>query len=114
MKSANGSSEIKGSSETDFSENIRELTPARDAGAGTLVHRLSEALRREIECLVGKLMTVHKKLQIDGDRIQLDIEEYRVKLVNENDARGCFARLFGKIAYPRRADPDEHFAKFRS
>ena len=45
-------------------------------GSGTLVRQLSEAPRREIEDLVGKLMTLHKKLQADGDRIQLDIEEY--------------------------------------
>jgi hypothetical protein len=45
-------------------------------GTGTLVRQLSEAPRREIEDLVGKLMTFHKKLQLDGDRIQLDIEEY--------------------------------------
>ena len=76
MKSANGSSEINKSSEMDFSENIHELTSARDAvhqvkdsngdievkDPGTLLHRLSEAPRREIEDLVGKLMTLHKKL----------------------------------------------------
>jgi hypothetical protein len=90
MKSANGSSEINKSSEMDFSENILELTSTRDAvrqvknlngdievqGSGTLVRQLSEAPRREIEDLVGKLMTLHKKLQEDGDRLQLDIEEY--------------------------------------
>jgi hypothetical protein len=90
MKSVNGSSEANKSSEMDFSENIHELTSARDAvrqvknangeievrGSGTLVRELSEAPRREIEDLVGKLMTLHKKLQADGDRIQLDIEEY--------------------------------------
>ena len=90
MKSANGSSEINKSTEMDFSENIHELTSARDAvrqvknlngdievqGSGSLVRQLSEAPRREIEDLVGKLMTLHKKLQADGDRLQLDIKEY--------------------------------------
>jgi hypothetical protein len=90
MKSADGSSETNKSSEMDFSENIHELTSARDAvrqaknsngdievkDSGTLVRQLSEAPRREIENLVGKLMTLHKKLQADGDRIQLDMEEY--------------------------------------
>jgi hypothetical protein len=74
----------------DFSEGICDMTSARDAarqietsdgameaeGAGALVHQLSETPRREIEDLVGKLMKLHKKLQADGDRIQLDIEEY--------------------------------------
>ena len=90
MKSSNGSSKINESTEMDFSENIRELTSTRKVicqakdsevdleaqGAGTLVRRLSEAPRREIEDLVGKLMTFHKKLENDGVRIQLDIEEY--------------------------------------
>ena len=90
MKSANGPSEINKSTEMDFGENIRDLTSAREAvrqvknsdgdietqGPGTLVRQLSEAPKREIEDLVGKLMTLHKKLQADGDRIQLDIEEY--------------------------------------
>jgi hypothetical protein len=75
----------------DFSKNIRKLTSTRDTfrqvengdgemeahNVATFVHRLSEApTRREIECLVGKLMTFHKKLGTDGDRIQLDIEAY--------------------------------------
>jgi len=74
----------------DFSEGICDVTSARDAarqietsdgameaeGVGALVRQLSEAPRREIEDLVGKLMKLHKKLQADGDRIQLDIEEY--------------------------------------
>jgi hypothetical protein len=90
MKSASRPSEIDSPSEIDFGENIQKLTSARDAvpqvedrdgekvanSAGTLVHRLSEAPRREIESLVGRLMTLHKKLQADGDRIQLDIEGY--------------------------------------
>jgi hypothetical protein len=90
MKGADGSSEINKSSEMDFGENIRDLTSAREAvrqaknsdgdmetqSPGTLVRQLSEAPKREIEDLVGKLMTLHKRLQADGDRIQLDIEEY--------------------------------------
>ena len=77
MTSANGSSEVNKSSNMDFSEDIRELTSG-DAlrEVENSVHRLSEASRREIECLVGELMTLHKKLLSDGDRIQLDIEEY--------------------------------------
>ena len=77
MTSANGSSEVNKSSTMDFSEDIRELTSG-DAlrEVENSVHRLSEASRREIECLVGELMTLHKKLLSDDDRIQLDIEEY--------------------------------------
>src|SRR6516165_9032856 len=77
MTSANGSSEVNKSSNMDFSEDTRELT-SRDAfrEVENSVHRLSEASRREIECLVGELMTLHKKLLSDGDRIQHDIEEY--------------------------------------
>jgi hypothetical protein len=90
MEGSNGHSKINGSSEADFGKGICDLTSARDAvrqiknsdgaveaeSAGTLVRQLSEAPRREIEDLVGKLMKLHKKLQADGDRIQLDIEEY--------------------------------------
>jgi len=77
MTTANGSSEVNKSSNMDFSEDIRELTSG-DAlrEVENSVHRLSEASRREIECLVGELMTLHKKLLTDGDRIQLDIEQY--------------------------------------
>jgi len=88
MKAANES--LNESSEMDFSETICDLTSARNAvrqvknpdgevdaqGAGTLVRRLSKAPRRKIEELVGKLMTLLKKLEADGVRIQLDIEEY--------------------------------------
>ena len=78
MTSANGSSEGNKSSKMDFSEDIRELTSTSDAlrQVENGVHRLSEASRREIECLVGELMTLHKKLLSDGDRIQADTEEY--------------------------------------
>ena len=76
MTSANGSSEVNRSSNMDFSEDIRKFTSTRDAfrQVKSSVHRLSEAPRREIERLVGKLM--HKKLETDGDRIQLDIGQY--------------------------------------
>jgi hypothetical protein len=88
MKAGNGSPDE--SSETNFSETIHDLTSARNAvrqaknsdgdmdaqGAGTLVRRLSEGPRREIEDLVGRLMTLLKKLESDSARIQLDIEEY--------------------------------------
>jgi hypothetical protein len=78
MTSTNGSSEGNKSSKMDFSEDIRELTSSSDAlrQVENVVHRLSEVSRREIECLVGELMTLHKKLLSDGDRIQLDIEQY--------------------------------------
>jgi hypothetical protein len=90
MKATDRSSELNRSSEMDFSENIRQLTSTRNVvcqvkdsdgdseaqDAGTLVRRLSEAPRREIEDLVGKLMTFLEKLENDGVRIQLDIEEY--------------------------------------
>jgi hypothetical protein len=83
MKSSNASSEINKSSETDFGAArgaVRQVDNSNGAievqGTDTLVRQLSEAPRREIEDLVGKLMTLHKKLQADGERIQLDIEEY--------------------------------------
>jgi hypothetical protein len=77
-------------SEMDFSEAICDLTSARNNGrqvkisegdikahgADRLVSRLSEAPRREIEDLIGKLMTLLEKLDTDGVRIQLDIENY--------------------------------------
>jgi hypothetical protein len=90
MEASSGYSKKNESPETDFSEGICDVTSARDAarqietsdgameveGAGALVRQLSESPRREIEDLVGKLMKLHKKLQADGERIQLDIEEY--------------------------------------
>ncbi|MGA8698909.1 MAG: hypothetical protein WB689_34770 [Xanthobacteraceae bacterium] len=65
MKSANGSSDISKSSEMDRREYIGELTSAKETfrqvengdgemeahSIGTLVHRLSEVSRREIECI---------------------------------------------------------------
>jgi hypothetical protein len=84
MKADNGSPSISESSEMDFSETIGDLTSARKAvngeveaaGAGILLRRLSEAPRREIEGLIGKLETLLEKLETDGVRIQADIEEY--------------------------------------
>jgi hypothetical protein len=92
MKSAkpNGSAEINQSSEMDVRGNIHELTHASGAlgqiensdgeiaanGLSTLLRRVSEASRREIENLVGELKTLDKKIHTDGNRIQRDIEEY--------------------------------------
>jgi len=92
MKSAklNESTEINQSSEMDGRGNIHELTYAGGAlrqvensdgeiaasGLSTLLRRVSEASRREIENLVSELQTLDKKLQTDGNRIQRDIEEY--------------------------------------
>ena len=111
----NGSFEINNSSEMGFSENIRELISAKVTvskvknsdgnmearGAGRLVHQLSEASRREIEDLVGKLMTLHKKLQIDGDRIQLDIEEYADLSERVMQLTDIVADSVGKLPAPR-------------
>jgi methyl-accepting chemotaxis protein len=85
----NGSDEIQ-SKETESRGNIRELT--RSSGAlrqvensdgelaanslNSLLSRVSEASRPEIENLVGDLQTLDKKLQADVNRIQRDIEEY--------------------------------------
>jgi hypothetical protein len=115
MKSANRPSEIDNPSEIDFSEDIQKLTSARDAvpqvedgdgekaahSAGTLVHRLSEAPRREIESLVGRLMTLHKKLQADGDRIRFDIEGYAELNRCVMQLTTIVADSVGKIPAPR-------------
>jgi hypothetical protein len=114
MEPANGSSNNE-SSEMDFSENIRELSTTRNAvcqiptldgeaeveGAGKLVHRLSETPRREIEDLVGQLMTLHRKLQADGDRIQLDIEEYADLNQRVRQLITIVADNVGKLPAPR-------------
>lgn len=92
MKSpnSNGSAAINQSSEMDFSENVRELSCAKKVfgqvgsgdgemeghDVGTWVHQLSETPRREIEALVVKLVSLLKKLETDGIRIHLDIDEY--------------------------------------
>jgi hypothetical protein len=86
----NGFAEVNQSSEMDFSENVRELSRAKEVfgqvgsghdemeghEVGTLVHQLSETPRREIEALVVKLVSLLKKLETDGIRIHLDIDEY--------------------------------------
>ena len=64
MKAANASSKINETSEMDFSEKICELTSARQVkksdddteiqDVGTLLNRLSETPRQEIECLRRK------------------------------------------------------------
>jgi hypothetical protein len=106
MKAGNGSSKINESSEIDFSENIRGLTSTRNAGevevqgAGTLVRQLSEAPRREIEDLVGKLMALLKKLEADDIRIQLDIEEYAELNQRVTQLTTIVADSVGKLPAP--------------
>jgi hypothetical protein len=73
MKGGNGSSEMAGDAVCQVKNSNGDIEAQ---SAGTLVRQLSETPRREIENLVGILMTYHKKLQTDGDRIQLDIEDY--------------------------------------
>ena len=116
MKATNAYSKINESSEMDFSETICDLTSARDAvrqiknsdggmeaqGAGTLVRELSEAPRREIEGLVGKLMKLHKKLQTDGDRIQIDIEQYTGLNERVRQLTSIVADSVGKLPDPPR------------
>lgn len=43
---------------------------------GTLLRQVSKTSIGEIDSLIAELMTLHKKLQTDGDRIQRDIAEY--------------------------------------
>ena len=116
MKAANGSPDINESSEMEFSETIYDLTSARSAvrlvknsdgdmeaqNVGTLVRRLSEAPRREIEGLVGKLMTLLKKLETDGVRIQLDIEEYAKLNQRVMQLTNIVADSVGKLRGPPR------------
>ena len=116
MTTANGSSEVNKSSKMHFGENIRELTTTRHAfrqiktsdgdmetqDAGTLVSRLSEAPMREIEDVVGKLMTLHKKLQTDGDHIQLDILEYTDLNQRVSQLTTIIADSVGELSDPRR------------
>jgi methyl-accepting chemotaxis protein len=86
------STKISQSSEIDVGGNIHELLVTRPSGAirqvdvagdeiavnsvGPFLRRISEASRREIKALVDALQTLDKKLQMDGDRIQRDVEEY--------------------------------------
>jgi hypothetical protein len=115
MKHADGSSETNKSAEIDFGETICDLTSTRDVvcqvknsngqieiqGAGTLVRQSSEAPKREIEDLVGKLMTLRKKLQTDGDRIQRDIEEYTDLNHRVRQLTTIVSDSVGKIPAPR-------------
>jgi hypothetical protein len=116
MKAANGSPDINEPSEMDFGETICDLTSARNAvrlvknsdgdmeaqGAGTLVRQLSEAPRREVEDLVGKLMTFLKKLDTDAVRIQLDIEEYTELNQRVMQLTNIVADSVGKLPDPAR------------
>ena len=111
MKGGNGSSEIKKSSEMDFGEIISARDAVRqvkssdgvmEAQSGaTLVRQLSEASRREIEGLVGILMTYHKKLQTDGDRIQLEIEDYADLNQHVRQLTTIVSDSVGKLPAPR-------------
>jgi hypothetical protein len=115
MKSATRTSEVKKSSEIDFSEDIQRLTPAGKAldpvgdgdgetaapSVGTLMDRLSETPRREIERLVGRLMTLHKKLRTDGDRIQQEIEHYAELNRRVMQLTTIIADSVGKLPAPR-------------
>jgi hypothetical protein len=111
MKAADGSPKINETSEIDFSENTCELTATRQVknsdgdtkvdDVGTLVHRLSETPGHEIECLVGKLMEFHKKLQSDGIRIQFDIENYADLNQRVMQLTTIVADSVGKLPAPR-------------
>jgi hypothetical protein len=114
MKSANRLSEIDKTPEIDFSGDIQKLASARALrpveeaggetaghGVGTLMDRLSEAPRREIEGLVGTLMTLHKKLQTDGDRIQHEIENYAALNRRVMQLTTIVADSVGKLPAPR-------------
>jgi KaiC/GvpD/RAD55 family RecA-like ATPase len=82
---------INQSSEMDVEGSIREvLTRASDAlrqaengdeemsanTVDTLLGRVSESSRCEIESLIDKLQTLHNKLQADRSRIRRDVVEY--------------------------------------
>jgi hypothetical protein len=110
---SNGASEINKSPEIDFSVNIRELTSAKEAfgqvgsgemegqSAGMLVHQLSETPRREIECLVVKLVTLLKKLETDAIRIHIDIDEYEKLNHRVMQLTTIVADSVGKLPAPR-------------
>ena len=107
MKGGNGSAETNKSSEMNFGEIISTRDAVHTNGdfeaqsAGPLVRQLSEASRREIEDLVGKLMAYHKKLQTDGDRIQLDIEDYADLSHHVRQLTTIVCDSVGKIPAPR-------------
>jgi hypothetical protein len=112
MKTARGSSEINESSEItsvktsaiDLHSNVVEDSDGdlEAQGDGTLVRRLSEASMREIEDIVGKLMTFLKKLETDGVRIQLDIEEYAKMIQRVMQLTNIVADSVGKVPDPPR------------
>ena len=108
MKGGNRSSEINKSSEMDFGaarDAVRQVEKSNGdmeaKSAGTLVRQLSEASRREIEVLVGILMTYHKKLQTDGDRIQLEIEDYADLNQHVRQLTTIVSDSVGKLPAPR-------------
>jgi len=108
MKGGNRSSEINKSSEMDFgaardaARQVEKSNGDMEAkSAGTLVRQLSEASRREIEDLVGILMTYHKKLQTDGDRIQLEIEDYADLNQHVRQLTTIVSDSVGKLPAPR-------------
>jgi hypothetical protein len=87
---ANGSAEIKPSSEVDAERNIQQLISSNDTvrqvenrddemsanSVDTMLRRVREASTREIEDLIDDLQQLHKKLHNDGCRIQYDVEHY--------------------------------------
>ena len=103
MKGVNGSSEINKSSAGDAVRQVKNSNGEMEAQtAGTLVCQLSEASRRGIENLVGTLMTYHKKLQTDGDRIQFDIEHYADLNQRVKQLTTIIADSVGELSDPRR------------
>jgi len=108
MKGGNRSSEINKSSEMDFGaarDAVRQVEKSNGdmeaKSAGTLVRQLSEASRREIEDLVGILMTYHKKLQTNGDRIQFEIEDYADLNQHVRQLTTIVSDSVGKLPAPR-------------
>ena len=104
MTGGNGFSEINKSSEIDTGETRDVVRANGDFEAhspGTLVRQLSEASRREIEDLVGRLMAYHKKLQTEGDRIQLDIEDYADLNHHVRQLTTIVSDSVGKLPAPR-------------
>jgi hypothetical protein len=85
-----GSELTNKSLEMDIERNVHELPRDGDTfrrsengndemsanGADTLLGRVSESSRREIEKLIDQLQTFHNKLQADRSRIHRDIVEY--------------------------------------
>jgi hypothetical protein len=85
-----GSELTNKSLEMDIERNVQELSRAGGilsqsengedqisaTGVDTLLGRVSESSRREIEKLIDQLQTFHNKLQADRSRINRDIVEY--------------------------------------